>query len=125
MQTTTLVICVVSLALGASACVRNSADMPRTVPGSYATVPVTGDRVMSAARFAVDAQQKALSGDGKNAALELVGVLAAEQQVVSGVNYRLELRVQRSGAERTAAAVVWWQAWRKPDPYQLTSWDWS
>jgi hypothetical protein len=86
--------------------------------------PVTDDQVMSAARFAVDAQQRALSADGKNAALELVSVVAAEQQVVSGVNYRLELRVRHNGAEKTAAAVVWWQAWRKPDPYQLTSWDW-
>jgi len=86
--------------------------------------PVTDDQVLSAARFAVGAQQKALSVDGKNAALELVSVLAAEQQVVSGVNYRLELRVKRNGAEKTAAAVVWWQALRKPDPYQLTSWDW-
>jgi hypothetical protein len=51
--------------------------MPRTVPGSYATVPVT------------DAQKMALSVDGKKAALELVRVLAAEQQVVSGVDYRL------------------------------------
>jgi hypothetical protein len=63
--------------------------MPRTVPGSYATVPVTDDQVMSAARFAVDAQKMALSVDGKKAALELVRVLAAEQQVVSGVDYRL------------------------------------
>jgi len=124
MQKTTLVICIVSLALGASACVGNNADVPKTMPGSYATVPVTDDQVMSAARFAVDAQQKALSADGKNAALELVSVLAAEQQVVSGVNYRLELRVRHNGAEKTAAAVVWWQAWRKPDPYQLTSWHW-
>jgi hypothetical protein len=86
--------------------------------------PVTDDQVMSAARFAVEAQHKALSADGENAALELVSVLAAEQQVVSGINYRLELRMKHNGAEKTAAAVAWWQAWRKPDPYQLTSWDW-
>ena len=85
---------------------------------------MTDDQVMSAARFAVEAQHKALSADGENAALELVSVLAAEQQVVSGINYRLELRMKHNGAEKTAAAVVWWQAWRKPDPYQLTSWDW-
>jgi hypothetical protein len=32
--------------------------------------------------------------------------------------------VKHDGVEKTADAVVWWQAWRKPDPYQLTSWTW-
>jgi hypothetical protein len=124
MQKATLAIFAVSLALGASAWAGNKVDLPGPKAGSYATVPVTGDQVMSAARFAVDAQQRALSADGRAVKLGLVCVLAAEQQVVAGVNYRLELRVTQDGAETTAAVVVWWQAWRKPDPYQLTSWDW-
>jgi hypothetical protein len=28
------------------------------------------------------------------------------------------------GREKQAEAIVWWQAWRNPDPYQLTSWKW-
>jgi hypothetical protein len=54
----------------------------------------------------------------------LVRILGAEQQVVAGLNYRLQLRVTLDGEEKTAEALVWWQAWRKPEPYQLTSWTW-
>jgi hypothetical protein len=124
MQDTTLVLLAVSLALGAGACAGNNADVPPAKPGSYATVPVNDDQVMAAARFAVDAQQKAVSTEAMTATLELVSVLAAEQQVVAGVNYRVKLRVKHDGVEKTVDAVVWWQAWRRPDAYQLTSWTW-
>jgi hypothetical protein len=33
--------------------------------------------------------------------------------------------VKLDDTEKEAEAVVWWQAWRKPDPYQLTSWIWK
>ena len=124
MHRTILAIAVVALALVTSACTGKS-DVTEAMPGSYVTVPVTDEQVMSAARFAVDAQQKAMSAAGETAALELVGILAAEQQVVSGINYRLKLRVKHNGAEQTADAVVWWQAWRQPDPHRLTSWAWN
>jgi hypothetical protein len=52
------------------------------MPGGYATVPVTDDQVMSAARFAVDARQQAVSTEGRTATLEPARVLAADQQVV-------------------------------------------
>lgn len=123
MRRTILAIGVLAIALGASACAGNP-EVPKAMPGSYETVKVTDGQVLSAAKFAVDAKQKALSAAGETTALELVGVLAAERQVVAGVNYRLELRVRRNGAEQVADAVVWWQSWRQPDPYQLTSWDW-
>jgi len=41
------------------------------------------------------------------------------------LNYRLTLRVTIDAHEKEAEAVVWWQAWRKPDPYQLKSWMWG
>ena len=63
--------------------------------------------------------------DGKPAKLKLVKILNAEQQVVAGMNYRLKLSVQQGDEVKTAEALVWWQAWRKPDPYQLTSWTWK
>jgi len=33
--------------------------------------------------------------------------------------------VKVDGDEKTAEAVVWWQAWRKSAPYQLTTWNWK
>jgi len=95
--------------------------------GGYSQVPVTDKEVAAAADFAVGAQQKAMQDlkTDKDGKLELVKILDAEQQVVAGVNYRLKLLVKVNDKEKQAEVVVWWQAWRKPDPYQLTSWKWS
>lgn len=62
---------------------------------------------------------------GQPTKLELVKILGAEEQVVAGMNYRLTLKVTVNGTEKQAEAVVWWQAWRKPAPYELTSWKWE
>jgi len=97
---------------------------PRSIPGGYAAVPVNQSEVTQAAAFAVEAERQALKAARQPASLELVSVLSAEQQVVAGVNYRLSLKVKRNGQEQVADAVVWWQAWRQPDPYRLTSWAW-
>ena len=97
---------------------------PQLIPGAYAAATVTDSNVQAAARFAIGAQHQALLNAGESGPLDLMGILAAEQQVVAGVNYRLRLRVRRNGQEQDAEALVWWQAWRKPDPYQLTSWQW-
>ena len=77
------------------------------------------------AAFAIDAKRKSMLAGGEPATLELVSVQSGEQQVVAGLNFRLALRVKWNGKEHAANAVVWWQAWRKPDPYQLTSWEWK
>ncbi len=97
---------------------------PRSMPGSYAAVPVNQSEVTHAAAFAIEAEQQALKAAGQPASLELVSVLSVQQQVVAGVNYRLSLKVKRNGQEQLADAVVWWQTWRQPDPYRLTSWAW-
>ena len=97
---------------------------PRSMPGGYSAVPVNQSEVTQAAAFAVEAERQALKAAGQPALLELMSVLTAEQQVVAGVNYRLSLKVKRNGQEQLADAVVWWQAWRQPDPYRLTSWAW-
>jgi hypothetical protein len=113
--------------------VTNSSD--RKV-GGFAVVSTTEREVKSAAAFAVKAQQtelrkEAVGLDDPNAKpqpiprLALVRIVAAEHQVVAGMNYRLQLRVTLDGEEKTADALVWWQAWRKPEPYQLTSWTWK
>jgi hypothetical protein len=105
----------------------SAARARQSMPGGYSKASVTDKDVIAAADFAIGAQQKTLqdSKGDKTAKLELVKILGAEQQVVAGMNFRLKLLVKADGAEKQAEAVVWWQAWRNPDPYQLTSWKWS
>jgi hypothetical protein len=97
------------------------------IPGGYSRIAVTNKQVMDAAAFAVKVQQKAMQNPqrGPSAKLELVDIVGAEQQVVAGMNYRLKIKVKVDGREKDAEAVVWWQAWKKPEPYQLTSWNWK
>ena len=99
----------------------------QSIPGGYAGASLTNGEVVAAAAFAIKAQQIAMTreGDVKPPGLELVTIMGAEQQVVAGMNYRLQLKVKLDGKEKTAEAIVWWQAWRKPDPYKLTSWTWK
>jgi hypothetical protein len=96
------------------------------IPGGYSPTAVT-EEVIDAAAFAVKVQQKAMQNPqrGLPAKLELVDIVGAEQQVVAGMNYRLRIKVKLDGREKDAEAVVWWQAWKRPEPYQLTSWIWK
>lgn len=73
--------------------------------------------IKAAADFAVAAQAAS-----QKAAIELVSITATETQVVAGMNYKLTLEVLVDGKKTTVEALVWWQSWRQPDPYQLTSW---
>ena len=115
-----------ALLLSSAACQITSLAQHDT-PGGYTTASVTNNEVVAAANFAIKAQQSTVQEkkdlDPPN--LELVKILQAEQQVVAGANYRLKLKVKLNGKTTTAEAIVWWQAWRKPDPYQLTSWTWQ
>ncbi|HEY5814404.1 MAG TPA: cystatin domain-containing protein [Terrimicrobiaceae bacterium] len=97
------------------------------LPGGVAKASIAKKEVQDAATYAVKAQAKAMQSkkDGQAAKLELVKILSAEEQVVSGMNYRLKLLVRVNGKDKRADAEVWWQSWRKPDPYQLTSWKWT
>ncbi len=95
--------------------------------GGYAKVPVADSDVIKAAEFAINAQSETIQqpGDQQPSKLRLLKILRAEQQVVAGTNYRLTLSVKEIGnLQRTAEAIVWWQAWR-PNPYELTSWTWK
>lgn len=111
-------------------------ESSRPKVGGFTPASITERGVKAAATFAIQAHQQALrekpagqAGSGSQTPpaprLELVRILGAEQQVVAGLNYRLQLRVTLDGEEKTAEALVWWQAWRKPEPYQLTSWTWK
>lgn len=93
--------------------------------GGYSPMCTTNKDTIAVATFAVQSHEKAINkGKEKADKLELVSILSAETQVVAGMNYKLELKVKLNGKANTAKAIVWWQAWRKPDPYQLTAWEW-
>lgn len=109
------------LCLGAGLTAR-AADAPR--PGGYTQAPADSKDVLKAAWFAVEARSRSATN---GPALRLAKVESAETQVVAGTNYRFVLAVRegKDKAERRAEAIVWWQPWRTPDPYQLTSWSWK
>ena len=96
------------------------------VPGAYFNAPTTDQDVVAAANYAVKAKGLELSEGDPSASntLQLISIDKAEQQIVSGMNFRLHLSVQEGKKTRKAEAVVWWQAWHQAGPYQLTSWKW-
>ena len=118
-------VCGLAVALLMAWCADTSVAKEPVV-GGWSPVAVSDKNVVAAAAFAVKAEEKAIrkKAGEKPASLELIAIREAEQQVVAGMNYRLTLTVKLNGQEKTAEAVVWWQGWRQPDPYQLTSWDW-
>lgn len=93
--------------------------------GGYAETSTTNAEVIAAAELAVTAQTAEMRKGDPAASLTLVKILSANQQVVAGMNYRMNLKVKTGGVEREAEAVVWWQAWNRQTPYRLTSWTWK
>ncbi len=91
------------------------------LPGGYSQVASNDELVVAAAEFAVTEQGKTQP----NIQLKLEKVRSAQQQVVAGMNYKLALSVRVDGKAREAEAIVWWQAWRNPNPYILTAWTWK
>lgn len=97
------------------------------ISGGKSPAAVTKPEVIAAADFAIMEKEKRLR---KNKAtpettLRLVSIVSAEEQVVSGMNYHLKLKVTLDGKAKQAGATVWWQAWNKEAPYRLTSWTWQ
>jgi len=94
--------------------------------GGFSKASVTDKEVVAAAQFAITAQANAIQQpQGRPPTkLELLRVIAAEEQVVAGMNYRLLLSVNENGHRRTADAIVWSQPWNTK-PYELTSWKWK
>ncbi len=108
-------------------CVFAIARTREPLVGGYTEAAVTDNDVIRAAEFAINAQSKTMPqrSDQQPGKLQLLKILRAEHQVVAGANYRLTLNVKDDGNhQRTAEAIVWWQAWR-PNPYELTSWTWK
>ncbi len=87
--------------------------------GGWAPASITHPEVTAAAHFAIQS-----ASESESAPIELLEIREASQQVVAGVDYKLKLRVERDKQPMEADAIVWWQPWREPDSYQLTSWRW-
>jgi cystatin-C len=111
--------CFVVAAMALSGC-RSTSDLGGDVPGGYSQAPAGSRDIRAAAEFAVAEQSKSSPSGG----MKLVEIVVAEQQVVSGMNYRLVLRVKEGAKVRDAVAMVWWQSWNTEQPYRLTSWNW-
>lgn len=97
------------------------------IAGGWVSAAVTKPEVVAAAKFAIAEQAKLMQKELEPAAakLRLVSILRAEEQVVSGMNYHLTLKVKLNGKRKKAEATVWWQAWNKEAPYKLTAWKWK
>lgn len=96
------------------------------IAGGWTLAAVTKPEVVAAANFAVAEQAKLIQKELKKATkLSLVAIMSAEEQVVSGMNYHLTLKVKLNGKRKKAEATVWWQAWNKETPYKLTAWKWK
>lgn len=108
-------------------CAYDASCATAPIVGGYTKASVMAKDVRAAARFAIETRSSAIQQpeDQQRASLKLIRVVAAETQVVAGTNYRLTLSVTEAGARKTAIATVWWQPWRSPSPYELTSWQWK
>jgi len=96
------------------------------IAGGKSPTAVTKPEVVAAANFAVTEQAKVILKEQKTATkLSLVAIMSAEEQVVSGMNYHLTLKVKLNGKVKKAEATVWWQAWNNETPYKLTAWKWK
>lgn len=97
------------------------------ISGGKSAAAVSKPEVVAAADFAIMEKEKTLrkNKETPETTLRLVSILSAEEQVVSGMNYHLKLKVKLGGKVRHAEATVWWQSWNKEAPYRLTSWTWQ
>ena len=105
-----------------------SASAPEPLPmpaGGYGPASVADPNVVTAAGVAVKGELYRLNANsaGVPQKLELLAIVAAEQQVVAGVNYRLRLRVKHNDQVREAETVVLWQSWNQL-PFEIRSWNW-
>ena len=111
-----------AMAMGLLACgERETLSMPTAfvngaMPGAWSPMDAWHEDVQEAARFAV--QTYAV---GQRSRVLYKDVLAAEQQVVAGLNFKLRLQVQHDKSVRRAQVTVWRQL---SGQYQLTEWVW-
>ena len=83
--------------------------------GGYQEAPKDDPPVVAAAKFAVSDQQTKQGGT-----VELVSIKRAETELVSGINYRLCLKVKVGGKSQTVTTIV---NKTLDDRHTLTSWE--
>jgi hypothetical protein len=83
--------------------------------GGYQEAPKDDPAVVSAAKFAVSDQQTKQGGT-----VSLVSIKRAETELISGINYRLCLKVKVNGKSQTVTAIV---NKTLDDRQTLTSWE--
>jgi hypothetical protein len=86
------------------------------VPGAWGPIDAFRPDVQEAARFAVQAYAVQ-----NKARVLFKEVSLARQQVVTGIQFELNLEVTMEGAARNSKAVVWRQL---DGTYKLQAWDW-
>ena len=91
------------------------ASMAQQQTGGYQEAPKDDPAVVSAAKFAVSDQQTKQGGT-----VELVSIKRAETELVSGINYRLCLKVKVGGKTQTVTTIV---NKTLDDRHTLTSWE--
>ena len=108
--TIVLILLALSLAIGSAP---GSAAQQQT--GGYQKAPKDDPPVVAAAKFAVSDQQTKQGGT-----VELVSIKRAETELVSGINYRLCLRVKVGGKSQTVTTIV---NKTLDDRHTLNSWE--
>ena len=91
------------------------------IPGGWETVDRFSAKVKAVAKFAVRKQNHGLAASDSQ--IELIRVLYARQQVVSGVNYSVRLELNDEGTTRIVRAKVWFRPGSEK-PYKLLKWTW-
>ncbi|MFH2203968.1 MAG: hypothetical protein ABIJ96_12685 [Elusimicrobiota bacterium] len=114
---------IMAMATGAAGC--KSAEQTNQL-GSYSAASAKSVDAIAATDFAIKAKEMEMrkSADTASAKISLIKIINVQKQVVSGINFRIRFRVNLDGVEKEAEAIVWHQAWRKPEPYRLMSWNW-
>jgi hypothetical protein len=88
----------------------------QALAGGWTSAGLQDEQIIKAAKFALSEQTRQ-SQQG----IRLLAIKHARQQVVSGMNYSMNLMVQNEGKRRLVIAVVW----VKPDgSMELTRWHW-
>lgn len=85
------------------------------IAGGYAETSISNPEVVAAAKYAVRRQAQK-----QGASISLISIRRAEVQVVSGLNYRLGLRVNVNGKTQDVTAVVYKNLKRR---YSLSNWE--
>lgn len=109
---------------GCGVALLSSAVAGAAVPGGWSKVSVKDPGVVAAATFAVAARQAESEKAGAKEKIAIQEIVAAQQQVVAGMNYRLTLRVKVGDDVRKADATVWSRPWLEDEKErnQLTEW---